>query len=378
MPARRCQSYNKNGDQCGLTTKTGDFCWRHVLNPKPISAPVAPAAPAPRPTVRANVSRAPITVSQNSSGNASELNHGISVSENVAPAVVITAKVEGSEPAPSLYQIREIGRDEPRPLQRARTWRDLMSRPLRTSVSSNRWSDVNIHSNQVQPENIIRGMGFSPKTRRALLAYLNKTREIQEDLYIACSPKNSAGERRVKIGRTADSDRRKRDYKKCDMKIVWSMGMDHTTRLEKLVLMGIKLEFTELGRRSGNTFVREIRVLGRKVVCPCGKSHNDMFLTTGNWDNSHMDELKNLVFEFSKLDRIESENLFKLEADEEPDGLAADREESEQSQHGAEEEEGPAPVRATSEERIAEIYAELVRAQRSWVRGADGRLIRTT
>lgn len=227
----------------------------------------------------------------------------------------------------------------------------------------------------IYTESIIRGMGLSPKTQKALLAYLNKTKEIKEELYVACSPKNALGERRIKIGRTADPDRRGRDYANCGMEIVWSMRMEHTNRLEKLVLMAIKSDFKELGRQSGNPFIQDIRLLGRKVVCPCGKSHNDMFLTTANWDDTHMDELKNSIFEFSRLDRLESENLFKVEVDEPLEGV--DGEVNEQDRDGAGEEERPIPARAKSEERAAEIHAELVRAQRPWVRGDDGRLIRT-
>ncbi|KAF8433603.1 hypothetical protein BGX38DRAFT_1222413 [Terfezia claveryi] len=384
MPAKRCQSYNQKGNQCRLTTKQGDFCWRHVLKPSPIPSyqSATPAAPAPHPSVHANISQAQTTTPQVSSedtretspvrGKSSGFNHGISVSENVAPAVVITTKVEGLA-GPALYQIREIGADGPR---RARTWRSWVPRPLRPSGSSTpRGSNLTIQSNQLQPEHIIRGMGFSPKTQRALIAYLNKTREVKEELYIACSPQNPQGERRIKIGRTADPNHRVYDYKKCGMEIVWSMHLEHTNRLEKLILMAMKLDFQELGQQSGNSFVQEIRVLGRKVVCPCGKSHNDMFHTTGNWDDTHLDELKNLIFEFSKLDRLECENLFEVEVDEPLEKGAGG--EKEQTQGGDGVGETQTAVRAKSEERAAEIHAELVKAQRPWVRGVDGRLIRT-
>lgn len=383
MPAQQCQSYNKKGNRCGLTTKKGDFCWKHVLNPKPIPSyqPAALAAPAPGPAVHSIASRTR-EASQNSTeirgtpaarDDSLDLNHGISVTEDVAPAVVITTKVEGSA-APALYQVREIGGDEPRPLQRARTWKDWVPRPLRASVSPRR-SNVSLSTpiNQLQPENIIRGMGLSSKTRRELLAYLDRTKVVKEALYIACSPQNSQGERRIKIGRTADPDRRRRDYEKCDMKIVWSMRMEHTIRLEKLILLAIKSDFKELGRQSGSTFIQEIQALGRKVVCKCGKSHNDMILTTGRWDDTHLDALKSLVLEFGILDRIESENLFRVEVDEVLQG--DDVEGEEKGRDEAREEEG---TRAKSEERVAEIHAELVRAQKAWVRGADGRLIRTT
>lgn len=295
------------------------------------------------------------------------------MSENVAPAVVITTKDDGlAEPA--VYQIREIRADGPR---RARTWRSWVPRPLRPSGSwTPRGSNVTIQSNQLQPENIIRGMGLSPKTQRTLIAYLNKTREVKEELYIACSPQNPQGERRIKIGRTADPNRRMCDYEKCGMEIVWSMQLEHTNRLEKLILMAVKLDFQELGRQSENSFIQEIRVLGREVECPCEKSHNDMFHTTSNWDDTHLDELKNLIFEFSKLDRLECENLFKVEVNE-PLDEDAGGEEKEQTQAGAGVEENHTPVRGKSEERAAEIHAELVKAQRPWVRGVDGRLIRT-
>lgn len=220
-------------------------------------------------------------------------------------------------------------------------------------------------------ENIVRGMGFSPKTQRELLAYLEKSREIKEHLYISCSPKNSRGERRIKIGRTADPHRRRRDYARCDMEIVWSMQMEHTNRLERLVLIGIKSDFQGLSGRSGVPCIQEIQALGRKVVCPCGKSHNDMFLTTSHWDDTHMDGLKDLIFELSRLEKIESENLVKVEALEVTSG-----EEDGQGEVG--DGEGKAPVREKSEERAAEIHVELVRAQRPWVRGPDGRLIRAT
>jgi len=83
----------------------------------------------------------------------------ISVSGDVTPAaVVITAKVEGSVAAPALYQIREIGSggDGPRPPAppRARTWRDWVPRPLRTSgPSTRRGSNATTteSSNQLQP-----------------------------------------------------------------------------------------------------------------------------------------------------------------------------------------------------------------------------------
>jgi len=209
------------------------------------------------------------------------------------------------------------------------------------------------------------------------MAYLKKTREIKEEIYIACSPKNALGERRIKIGRTAYPDSRGRDYANCGMEIVWSMRMEHTNRLETLVLMGIKLDFKELGCQSGNLFVKEIQVLGRKVGCPCGKTHNDMFLTTSSWDDTHMDELKNSVFEFSRLDRIDSEDLYKM-AEEEEDEEAEMEEPLEGNGQDRDNGAGePTPTRAKSEERAAEIHAELVRAQKMWVRGVEGRLIRT-
>ena len=152
--------------------------------------------------------------------------------------------------------------------------------------------------------------------------------------------------------------------------------MEHTHRLERLVLMAIKLDFRDVGRRSKKLFIGEIQLLGRKVACPCKKRHNDMFLTTRNWNDTHMDELKGMIFEFSKLDRIESENLFKVEVDQAVEG--ADGEEGEQDEDGPGDEERPTPVRAKSEERAEEIHAELVKAQRTWVRGETGRLIRTT
>jgi len=158
MPARRCQSLNKKDIQCGLTTKTGDFCWRHALCPRPIPSyqSTAPTTLVPRPTDPTSPRRPPATAPQNSYEDIHEISsskpsHGISVSEGVAPAVIITAEVGGSAATPALDRVIEIGEVELGPLRRVRTWRDLVPRQLRASISSGRGSNVNISSNQLQP-----------------------------------------------------------------------------------------------------------------------------------------------------------------------------------------------------------------------------------
>ena len=45
----------------------------------------------------------------------------------------------------------------------------------------------------------------------------------------------------------------------------------------------------------------------------CGKSNNKMFLTTGNWSGTRMNELKGVIIEFSTFDRIESESLSRVQ-----------------------------------------------------------------
>ena len=117
MPATRCQSYNQQDTQCGLTTKSGVFCWRHAANPSPIDSPSSQLIQAPR---LAAPSRARTTGSE-----------------------------DDTRETPGVWDDLSSSSEVERPPQRSRTRRNI-PRPRRTS-SSTRGSNVNLPGNELQP-----------------------------------------------------------------------------------------------------------------------------------------------------------------------------------------------------------------------------------
>lgn len=174
-------------------------------------------------------------------------------------------------------------------------------------------------------------------------------------------------------------ERRKQDYRKCGMDIVYSIRMPNTLRVEACVLKLLKAEFKNIGNKSSVPIIQKIQDLGRSVNCPCGKKHNDMFLTKPDFQfpGSDKEQLEKFIKDIYTLEKMDAEDFFTLEITQYSPTAAGE------SISSVEEEanEGRSPQRATSEGRKLEIQKELHREQThhpvSWQRDPDtNRLIR--
>lgn len=191
-------------------------------------------------------------------------------------------------------------------------------------VSSNNESDSEY---ETADEYIVEGLNdlsFTPFTRQKLEA------RFQTDLiniYISCSEKNQNGRRRFKVGSSITIEDRATEQAACGMHIKWIIPAPEGTVLKSLILDMLKTELMfhpkpSLSRRTRQPnsaqqpittnvpFIRKIVRVGRHVKCPCGKRHDEIFVTEADDEDFMWLQKWIKTRNMALIKRAEEESLF--------------------------------------------------------------------
>lgn len=106
----------------------------------------------------------------------------------------------------------------------------------------------------------------------------------QDKIYIAVSSPGPDGSHRAKVGRLGMTSHLQRAtaYKRCGLHIINTLEVASSQRVEKIVVGLLKSNFKwkEAGDADIPPYFQQMAAMGRKIPCPCGRGHDDVFLTS--------------------------------------------------------------------------------------------------
>ncbi|KAF8441247.1 hypothetical protein BGX38DRAFT_1203711 [Terfezia claveryi] len=124
---------------------------------------------------------------------------------------------------------------------------------------------------------------MAPKMITTIESILDQS-YYHEKTYIAVSSPGPDGSHRAKVGRLGMTSHLQRAaaYKRCGLHIVTTVGVASSQRVEKLVVGLLKANFKwkEAGDTDVAPYFQQMTAMGRKIPCPCGRGHDDVFLTS--------------------------------------------------------------------------------------------------
>ncbi|KAF8417489.1 hypothetical protein EV426DRAFT_705357 [Tirmania nivea] len=134
-------------------------------------------------------------------------------------------------------------------------------------------------------DELVHTFGMKPKRIPAIESLVGQT-YYRDKAYIAVSSPRPDGTHRAKVGRLGMTSHLQRvaAYQRCDLHIVATLGVASSQRVEKLVMGLLKSNFKwkEAGDTDNAPYFQQMLAMGRKIPCPCGKGHDDVFLTSSS------------------------------------------------------------------------------------------------